>query len=351
MEMIQSSTLRVHDRSNVAEVRRAAGEHGRRLGWSDGARADAEIVATELATNLVKHARDGVVVLISDVDGAAGALVLMAIDRGPGLGDVAKCIEDGFSTAGSPGTGLGAIRRLSQQTEIDSSLQGPIVLTQIVRPVVDAEGRSTRSERAGAPLRHSPFHVAGFALPKEGEIVNGDAWAYRVSGRSLALLVCDGLGHGFEAAEASSRAVECFQSATAATPKEAMAVIHQALRPTRGAAAAVIHLDAAAGTARFCGVGNIVAGIILEGKTRHLVSHNGILGASAPRMTEFDYEWPSDATLLMHSDGISARWQPERDPHLWCRQPALTAGVVYRDLSRGTDDIAVVAVRENAPAH
>jgi serine phosphatase RsbU (regulator of sigma subunit) len=190
--------------------------------------------------------------------------------------------------------------------------------------------------------------VAGFSLPKEGQIVNGDAWSYRIVDGTLAVLVCDGLGHGAEAARASTAAVECFLTMDWSGPGDALESIDRALRPTRGAAAAIGVIDDASGILTFCGVGNIVAGIVADGKTRHLVSQNGILGAGARRLTEFAYAWTRDATLVMHSDGISGRWQSERAPHLWSRHPALVAGALYRDLARGTDDVAVVGVRQHA---
>ena len=52
--------------------------------------------------------------------------------------------------------------------------------------------------------------------------------------------------------------------------------------------------------------------------------------------------------LVMHSDGVSARWSLERYPGLAVRDPSLVAGVLYRDFCRGSDDATVVAVREAA---
>jgi anti-sigma regulatory factor (Ser/Thr protein kinase) len=338
MEMSSPVAFRVNDRSNVAEVRRAAGAHARALGWSATACGESELVATELATNLVKHARDGVIALSCPRAVPGGELVLVAIDRGPGIADLRRSLEDGYSTSGSPGTGLGAIKRLAHETDVITGPEGTVMMAGLRNGAV-----------APGPAARRFAHLAGFELAKEGEAVSGDAWAYRWLDDRLAVFVCDGLGHGYEAAKVAERSVECFNEGRWGTPKELLDLVNDALRPTRGAAAAVAVIDAGTRRLRYCGVGNIAAGVVGDGRVRHLVSHNGILGAAA-KIAELEYAWPAGAVLLMHSDGLSARWQVQRWDGVWERHPALIAGLAYRDLARGTDDAVVVAVREHAAA-
>jgi anti-sigma regulatory factor (Ser/Thr protein kinase) len=333
MDMSVPNVFRVADRSVVADVRRAAAARARAMGWNDTACGESEIVATELATNLVKHARDGVVALASAAD-APGDMLLVAVDRGPGISDLARSFTDGFSTAGSPGTGLGAIRRLAYATDVVSGADGTVMV---------AELRS----RGAATGAHWPIRLAGFGVPKDGQLVNGDAWAHRWLDGRLAIIVCDGLGHGYEANKSATRAIECFHGEGWETPKDLLELADEALRPTRGAAAAVALVDPKVRRVRFCGVGNIVAGVIADGRAHHMVSHNGILGA-ASRIAEFEYAWPQGATLMMHSDGLVSRWQLQRWDGIWRRHPALIAGMAYRDLARGTDDAVVVVASEHA---
>jgi anti-sigma regulatory factor (Ser/Thr protein kinase) len=339
MDVNGSASFRMNDRSIVAEVRRAAAARARAMGWGETACGESEIVATELATNLVKHARGGVVALSSAPDAApGGSLLVVAVDCGPGIADVARSFRDGFSTSGSPGTGLGAVKRLAYETDVISAPDGTVMVAEL-------------RTRAPAPETgpRSRIRVAGFGVPKEGELVNGDAWRSRWRGHRLAIIVCDGLGHGHEAAKAAARAIECFDADGWETPKQIMELANEALRPTRGAAAAVAIIDPKERRVRFCGVGNIVAGIVAGEQTRHMVSHNGILG-SARRIAEFDYEWPPGATMIMHSDGLSGRWQTARWGGVWRRHPALIAGTAYRDLARGTDDAVVVVASDHAAA-
>ena len=94
---------------------------------------------------------------------------------------------------------------------------------------------------------------------------------------------------------------------------------------------------------RFCGVGNITATLFSNGEVRHLVSHNGIVGQEARKISEFTYPWSTDSLLIMHSDGLTARWDLGTYPALARRHPGLVAGVLYRDCNRGRDDATVLA--------
>jgi hypothetical protein len=76
------------------------------------------------------------------------------------------------------------------------------------------------------------------------------------------------------------------------------------------------------------------------------VSLNGTAGHSVHRIAEFTYPWTAGAVLVLHTDGLSGRWDLARDPGLAERDPAVVAGVLFRDFNRGRDDATVVAVRE-----
>ena len=96
---------------------------------------------------------------------------------------------------------------------------------------------------------------------------------------------------------------------------------------------------------RYAGLGNIAASIVSPRESKSLISYNGIAGHEARKIQEFGYEWPADALLVVHSDGLSARWDLSRYPGLAVRDPSVVAGVLYRDFSRGRDDALVVVVR------
>jgi len=79
---------------------------------------------------------------------------------------------------------------------------------------------------------------------------------------------------------------------------------------------------------------------------RNTVSHGGIMGHTVRRTQLFTYPWPAGGLLVMLSDGIASQWSLDAYPGLRQRDPALIAGVIYRDFVRGRDDATVVVVRE-----
>src|ERR1700742_2674171 len=134
--MIDSTELEVSDRSQVSSVRRAASDILRQRGFGENDLASAELIVTELATNLVKHAQHGAII-VTAAEGTAPFADIVAIDCGPGIRDVNSALRDGYSTAGSPGTGLGAVQRRASLFDVYSRAeQGTIVYARLVR---DAE--------------------------------------------------------------------------------------------------------------------------------------------------------------------------------------------------------------------
>jgi anti-sigma regulatory factor (Ser/Thr protein kinase) len=317
----------LEDMSQVGEARRLAGAAARAAGLDDVAAGRLAVVVTEAASNVVRHGGGGEMLLrVLDTGDARGVEVL-AIDRGPGIADVARALQDGHSTGGTPGTGLGAIRRLATVFDLHTAAGvGTIVLAQVW----------TRPPPA-------PVHGA-VCLPKRGESECGDVWALQhLGGGGWRALVADGLGHGPDAHEAARKVAEGV-TASPTGAAQAMVNAHLAARPTRGAAAAVVELEAAR-EVRFSGVGNVAAVLLGDGSTHSMVSINGTLGQGVVRPREFTYSVPAGGLMVLASDGLASRWSLDAYPGLQARHPALVAGVLYRDHSRQRDDVTVVAVR------
>jgi hypothetical protein len=259
---------------------------------------------------------------------------MLAVDSGPGIGDVQRSMQDGVSTGGTPGTGLGAVRRLSDEFDIFSSVgQGTLVLS-----CVGANGKKP------AP---GPYHWSALSTPAPRETVCGDTWRIAEHGGALSVMIADGLGHGPLAAEAANRAGGLFDSQANVQPAEFCQRAHQALAGSRGAALAMAHVSST-GRVTYAGVGNI-AGAIVDGNTsRGLSSQNGTVGLQVRRVQQFEYDWPSGGVLIMHSDGLSARWSLDRYHGLAARHPAIIAAALYRDCLRGRDDATIVVVKRTA---
>ena len=328
----------VEEASQVAAVRRAAQRLAEQLGFSETRAGTVALVATELATNLAKHARGGRMLLRSAAD--PGFIEIVALDRGPGIPDVALSQRDGYSTAGTRGEGLGAVSRQADDLHIYSAASGTAMVARVSREAAPAAARQPRLE-IGAVRVNAP-----------GEQVCGDEWAARVRDERLVVMVADGLGHGLQAYDASRAACETFERVHEAPPAEIVEQVHQALHGTRGAAVAVLAADLERGIARSCGIGNVAGAILVPGgEGRHsLVSLSGTAGHARPRLQEFQHPFPPGSMLVMHSDGISAQWQLETYAGLRPKHPTVIAAVLYRDFGRQRDDATVVVVKDRQRA-
>ncbi len=323
-----AAVIPVDDVSRVGEVRRAALDLARSEGLDESLSGNLALVSTEICTNLLKHARGGEVFLTPLSDRNASGVEILAIDRGPGMANLAQCLADGYSSGASPGTGLGAIARLSQEFDVYTERdKGTVMVSQI------------RTEaRASTP-------VGGIVKPVAGETLSGDAWAVLEREGTLTLIVADGLGHGADAARASVEAISAFRRATDLTPIAVLKQVHGALRSTRGAAVAVAHIHLADRHVRYSGIGNIAGVISQASKSVFMVSHSGTAGYHSPRFQEFSYPLPDGALIVMHSDGLHTSWKLDSYPGLRRSHPSVIAGVLYRDATRVRDDVSVVVAK------
>jgi anti-sigma regulatory factor (Ser/Thr protein kinase) len=339
----------VHDSTRVRDVRVAAGAAARHAGLTEDRVAAAELVATELATNLLKHAGGGQILL--DLvgppvpaygDERISMVQIMAVDHGPGMPDTSVALRDGYSTAASLGAGLGTCRRTADDFGLHSTPGRGTVAMARIAPGPDRAP-------AGAYPVPLPVRAGGVNVPFSGGEFSGDAWVCVRTGDRVTLMLADGLGHGPQAARASSTAVEALRLAPHLSPSDLLRRLHAALRDTRGAAVAVAQLDVAAGRLSFAGVGNAGARLRHGDNWRGLVSRPGIVGAHLPTHLPQHHEtWTDDCLLVLHSDGLPSRWSPGPAAHAPFLDPAVIAASIVRDASSPArpvrDDTAVVVL-------
>jgi anti-sigma regulatory factor (Ser/Thr protein kinase) len=338
METLISSLLPqlvfpINHASDIAAARRAGQKLADELGFDEVQSGRLAIVVTEAGTNILKHAGEGTLYLMRAQSGAEMAGIdVLAIDNGPGIADLAISIQDGVSTAGTAGTGLGALHRQSDEFDVWTM-----------------PGRGAaffmRLWRGSPPPHPCGVEVGALCVPMAGEEACGDGWAVHCDLDGATLLGVDGLGHGPEAAKAAQAAVHALERRPGAAPAEVMQNAHEALRITRGAALSVARIDYSGNDVRFAGIGN-VNGIVHDGRARRaLVSHNGIVGANMRKVQEFTAECPPGAIVILHSDGVHTQWDLLDYPGLQTRAPALVAGILMRDFIRRRDDAMVLVGR------
>ena len=319
----------------MAEARRFAMELAAALKFNESDSGRVALVVTEVATNIVQHAGRGEILLRTSALEAPASLEVLALDKGPGIANVAEALRDGFSTAGSYGHGLGSIARLSTCFEISSAPgKGTALLARVGRV------KPTRPAEPG-------LEWGAVCVPKREEEFCGDAWAVTAGHVRNTILVVDGLGHGLQAFDAANEAVRAFWEHAGERPESILNVLHESLRATRGVVAGVAEIDWDKRELHWAGVGNIAGTLLpVEGKASSLVSHGGAVGQSLTRVQEFTYRWPDEGLLILHSDGLSSRWELEPYPGLTRKDPSLIAGVLYRDFASRRDDVVVLVGRE-----
>ena len=328
MEIAFTDCVAITDTSSIGEVRRSATSAAGKLGMDETRAGELAILATEVSRNVLIHGNGGQVI-VEGIANCVGPLArILALDKGAGIENLARAMNDGFSTAGTMGAGLGAMKRLATRFEIFTGPGGTIVLLEV-----------------GDPGPENRLQFAGIALPYPGERLSGDGWdCVPGEDRTVAVLV-DGLGHGLGAADAAQEAIATFRQRSSCSPAEILNYIHDALKKTRGAVAAVVEICPSRGTVSYAGIGNISASLIDGGASRSLVSHNGTLGMTVQRIQEFRTEWKPSSVFVMHSDGLHTRWDLSSYAGLVSRHPALICGALLRDFRRQRDDASVLVLK------
>jgi anti-sigma regulatory factor (Ser/Thr protein kinase) len=326
----------IEDESNVGTARRSAAALSMRVGLGETERGAFAVIVTEAATNLARHAKEGFLALRVVGTPPDAGVELLALDRSPGIHDIDRALADGYSTTGTAGHGLGAIRRMASEFDIYSSPDGGTALLARIWPHSRARPRGgTRCYMDGV-----------VCVPQAGEWSCGDAWSLIRTPDGVQAVVVDGLGHGVEAARAADEALRIVRECEGWSPARTIEAAHGPLRATRGAAIAVAEVVASERVLRFAGIGNISGSIVTRDGSRSLTSYNGTVGVALRKVQELTYPWPDDACLLLHSDGITSRARSDAYPGLAERHPAIVAGVIFRDFYRGRDDATVLVLRE-----
>jgi anti-sigma regulatory factor (Ser/Thr protein kinase) len=319
--------LRVEDASAVSACRQAVQVLAERLQFPAARVGQLALAVTEAASNLHKHAEQGSLLLCVNRDGPQPGIDLVTIDAGPGVRDVSAAVRDGHSTAGTLGIGLGTIQRLADFSDLYS-----------------APGHSTA---LAARFRGSPpapeARRAGLVRPIAGETECGDAYGAVQADGAVTAVLCDGLGHGPLAATAAAAGVAAVLEDPASEPAALLERVHRRMSGTRGGAVGIVRISGQ--LARFAGLGNVAASMVADGKRKSMISIPGIAGHQARVIRQFEYEVPPGAAVILHSDGISSRWEAAALPGIEARDPLLIAAVLLAEAGIHRDDASVLVLK------
>ena len=344
MDISQTESIEIIEQSQINEARRKVVSYAREHGLSEKSRDRLAIVCTELGTNLIKHTPHGGQLLLQAViEEDREGIELYALDNGNGM-DTNICMVDGFSSTGTMGTGLGAIARLTDDFHIHATTgKGTVIQTRIWDPARSNDSADQQLPEFANP-RRAKYSFGGLNIPKKGEVISGDKWNVVQKGDYLNVLLVDGLGHGIEASDASTLAIKRFKENLNLPPAALMKLLHQSLRGSRGAVAAVARINLVKDTLDYCGLGNVAGIIYLPTERKHLVSMNGTVGYEARKFMEFNLPFPKESILVMHSDGLSSKTFSAMDD-VFEKEAALIAGWLVQQHAKNNDDASVIVVR------
>lgn len=323
------------DRSYFSILKKGIHNIAVEAGFSASRTGEVDIVVAEMASNLIKHAGGGEILVRYFADDTGDAIELISIDNGPGIADPAKVVEDGMSTANTLGHGLGSIKRISDTFQIYSLKGwGTIVLARIYK----------RTPKV--PVTRNQAEVRALVVAKPGETVSGDGFAAVKTRDMLKMFLGDGLGHGEEAHAAIAKAAGIFKESEELAPVELLRQIHTGVKKTRGLVGTVAVYSFKQKQWQVCGVGNIATRSQMQQLSKTHMSYNGILGMNIPNsIKEHVINYERGHVLIMCSDGIRSRWELQKYTGIFRYDLSVLAAAIYKDYGRRTDDMSVLISR------
>lgn len=304
------------------------------IGFDPKACEEIGLVTTELATNLLKHAKGGKLTLTQLENGGRVGLEIESRDSGPGIADVEQALADRFSTVGTRGTGLGAVNRLMDELDISSE-----------------RGCGTRIacrkwvRQYPSSIRPCPLTFGVATRPRQSGADNGDAFVVKQWAESALVGVIDGLGHGQFAHCAAQAARQYVESHFDLPLDQIFRGVGRACRATRGVVMALARFDWGRGQMAFASVGNIEARVFPSSELFHFAIRRGVIGLNAPSPVVTEHPWPTGNVLVLHSDGLRTHWSWKDFPGV-AEQPAQSLALEFlRYLAKEEDDATVMVVR------
>lgn len=340
MPLLRDRQVDVSHMSDASEARRLARTMALELGFDEKASEELALVASELATNLVKHAQGGHLTLTSIENAGRKGIQFESQDNGPGIPDIDQAVTDGFSSAESLGYGLGTINRLMDDFDI------------LPRP----DGKNGTLITCRRWMRnHIRIHIPGplsigiatRAYPNMS--LNGDAFVVEQWNESVLIAVIDGLGHGQHANIAAQTAREYIESHYDQPLTTLFRGAGRACRATRGVVMALARFDWGQNPIqiKFASIGNIAVRVFGCPNSMKFRVQRGVVGLNAPDPVVVDYDWDSSFIFVLHSDGLDSKWQWDDYPQLHKLSANETARLLMRNLARDDDDATVIVVKKS----
>ena len=278
--------------SDVTKAGLIGREMAVQLGLGECASEEVGIVASELASHLLKIGTINGELVFREIHGETGSGVeLISRDKGPGVNDTVV---------------------------------------------------STRKWHNS--LRPPAMNISVLSRPCSGEIVSGDAWFIRQTAVFSLCAVIDVLGHGPDAHEVAVQLQSILEDNYTRPLQEIISICHEKLRRTRGSAMSLAKINFSEKVFEYISIGNIETRIYDD--THELVRPfclNGTLGMALESQRVVKYPFPAGSTIVMFSDGINGRFKIA--PRLLEISSQAIAAYIFDNYALNSDDATVLVGR------
>lgn len=119
---VTQSWIQIYHEKDIVEARQLGRELTKELGFGNVDQVRITTVISELARNIFLYAPGGEISLESVHETKKTGIVIIAKDKGPGIKNIRKVLEDGYTTSGGLGAGLPGVKRIMDDFTIHSDI-------------------------------------------------------------------------------------------------------------------------------------------------------------------------------------------------------------------------------------
>lgn len=323
-----------------------------KLGFSSIVIENMQIVASEMLSNQIKYSnKTGMVQLWfhnderhSNSQSSVPVIIdIFAMDYGPGIDDVDKAYQDGYTTSKTMGKGLGSISRMAHESELYTSTD------KNSWHGVAFWGRFYRSENE----RPSYYQFGTFCRAYHDMNHNGDDLWLNIDTKKLSCLHLDATGHGSDAEIIAQKVRAIKTDIHGQDVKKMLDSTQKILAKTAGGAVSALKYNATLEEGEYCAVGdmrlftinqaNVEANV--DKQLNELKVSSGILGSAARSYSRKKFKLDKDDLIFSASDGIRRNWKLTDFPGLWDKHPQLICFFLGNRKGRNSDDQSIIALK------
>ena len=326
----ETQSIAIYDEASVSSARQRVRETGDVIHAGKQLVESMALIASELTQNQLAHSKQGYFAVRPIQSDTARGLEIVAADLGPGI---QRPLLTGLSrTEGSLGAGLESVFRLADEVEVDTRLAEGVCVV-------------ARKFEAGTP---EPFETAVAGEPYPGELISGDDAICLRSETGFLAAVCDGLGHGPEAREASRKAVEAIARLRDLDLREIVLAVNSEISGSRGCALSIARFEEQRAMLQCVSAGDVRSQLYHVRDAHFFTSTPLVVGEGGLLMRRLRVEEATVApgsVFAMFTDGLETRTTLKGQLDLLRRPAIVIAQHLIATHARRTDDSLVFVAR------